>query len=162
MPAPLHLALNDLRFERPVMGLAAAQGTLDLGEDYVCELIEVRALLAWDIASPGARRRELRILVASVREYQAAHRRGIADPLFRCSIPAPAAVAAVLPAHSRPWITSPEVQRCLQCGSTHVIGLIEAKCLSILPGSTYRRGPNGAALVGRDSLSQFLTARFES
>lgn len=156
----LKLKLNDPRYRRPMMTVDAAKGILDCTEDEIVEWVEVqRALVAWNIASPGAARRELRLLTRSVSEFIRDNPQR--DDCYYCAICPDIAIAAVLPDHQKPWLTGLEVQRSLNCGSTHVIGLVESKLLKLMPGTNYQRGPGGSPSISRDSFVAFLKSRIE-
>ena len=168
-PAQLKLPLTNPRYRRPTMTVAAAKGMLDLGEDDIIELIEVQvALIAWDIATPGhrgaERRRELRILTQSVAEYQQLNPARCEE--YYCAITPDAAINLLLSTidarHSIPrdFITVNEVQRVFNCGSTHVINLIQSKALALVPKTDYQRGPGGSPSIARESFIEFLTTRY--
>jgi hypothetical protein len=181
MPAQLKLPIKAPAYVRPLMKITAAQGTLDCSEDEILELLEVQgALIAFDIASPGAKRRDLRILTQSVTEYLQAGK----SPCYHTMLPPAEAVDIVLASlkpelntlssvasaakedqlpggrpQVRPWLTGNEIQRLLQCGSTHLINLVEARLLKLLPGTDYQRGPGGTPKILRASFVQFLQER---
>jgi hypothetical protein len=149
--------LRDPRHRRPMMTMEAAKGALDRNEDQVLGLVGTW-LVAWNIASPDARRRELRILSRSV---------SLASK-FLDSIEQPQCwdgrevLRLVLPAHDKPWFTGLEIQRSLNCASTHVIeNLIEKKALRLMPGTSYCSGRGGSPAVQRESFIHFLEQRLE-
>ena len=168
--------LSGLRYHRPLMTVNAAAGMLDCAEDEVVTLILKGKLVAWNIAKPGASRRELRILARSVAWCasfngvgKSAERRiwrwsKILALLLR-GIPnrPPKSLKYSAVVRSKPaWITGAELRRILNCGSTHIISLVESKALKVLPGTDWRRGPGGSPLIRRDSFLTFLENRLEN
>lgn len=152
------LPLRDPRYRRPTMTVDAAKGVLDCTEDDIVAMIDERyALVAWNIATPGANRRELRILTASVSEYL----RDNPDhsECYHSMICPSDAISHVLPKHEKPFVTGIEIQRALNCSSTHVIRLIESKSLALVPGSNYQPGPGGSPCITRESFTAFLNTR---
>lgn len=160
------LKLRDPRYKRPVMSVSAAKGVLDVSEDEIIAMIEERlALIAFDIASPKAKLRELRILTASVAEHLRDN--PDCDPCYHTMIPPGAAVDIIL--RSLPdrtkmgpgsaWFTGTELQRALNCGSDHIIALVEAKALKLVPGTSYQPGPGGSPCITRESFEAFLNSR---
>lgn len=156
MLAQRQLKLGDPRYKRPTMSVDAAKGILDCTEDDILAMVEEQgALVAWNIAIPGAERRELRLLTQSVSEYL----RDNPDhsDCFHTTICPDYAIQLVLPGHNKPFVTGLEVQRCLNCGSTHVINLVSAKALTTL--GPWRRGPGGSPNISRESFAAFLKSR---
>lgn len=155
MTSQPQLDLRDPRYKRPTMTVDTAKGILDCSEDEIIELIEVQgALVAWNIASPNADRRELRILTQSVADYLAAGR----SPCYHSMLAPDAAVSDLVP--DRPFLRGTDIQRILNCGSTHVLNLVESKALALVPGTNYQRGPGGTPSITVDSFRHFLTSRF--
>ena len=155
----LRLPLHDPRYRRPMMPVAAAKGILDVSEDDVVELIEVnQALWAWNVAAPGVGRRELRLLTQGVARYQELSGRGttVNDRGFSWDQVQEFILGT---GAAKPWITGVEVQRAIACGSTHVISLVESGSLELIPGTKYRRGPDGSPSIARDSFINFLRTR---
>jgi hypothetical protein len=149
--------LRDPRHRRPMMSVDSAKGALDRNEDEVVELIGAW-LVAWNIASPDAQRRELRILTRSVSMAVKFLDTDTRPPRWDWQ----EILGLVLPAHDKPWFTGIEIQRMLNCGSTHVVeNLIEKKALRMMPGTTYSTGPGGSPVVQRESFVSFLSARME-
>jgi hypothetical protein len=146
----------------PSVCLRGARYLLGLNEDYILGLIADRALsFAWNVAlrplaaRPRARqaRREVRILVASIHHY-------IAHGSKPHDLAEPAAVKLLLPpGHEKPFLTTGELQRALNCVNDHILHLVEAGALQLQPNTTYRRGPNGSALVTLASFQTFLKHR---
>ena len=161
-PKQLHLPrLSDPRYKRPLAAVETAKGLLDLTEDEIGNLVDDGQLVAFDIRMPEAERRELRILTASIAEFQ----RDNPDrsECYVSQICPDVAIKTVLAAvkHDKPYLTGLEIKRLLNCGRQHVINLIEARALILLPGTTYRPGPNGSPVVGRVTLTAWLTQRLE-
>ena len=150
-------AVDLLRHKRPMMTVESAKGILDKSEDEVLGLIECGALVAWNISTPRRVRREFRILTKSVGMAQARPTGALDHPLF---IPEPEIFMLLMP-HVRVTVTGVEIQHILNCGSTHVIRLVEARCLAQAPGSDYHRGPHGSPRIQRASLEEFLRTRLE-
>jgi hypothetical protein len=161
MTSQLHLPIKDPRYKRPTMCVEAAKGSLDLSEDEIVAMVETGALVAWNIAHPQADRRYLAILSASVAEYQAALKAGTVGDCYHSTICPDEAINLLLPRHDKPFVLGTEVAEIFNCGSTHVMNLIEAKALLILPRSTYRRGPGGSPCISLASFVQFLQNRME-
>jgi hypothetical protein len=163
--AQRELGLKLERYQLPVMDVSTAKGFLAMTEDQVLAAIEEQlALIAWNIASPKTLRRELRILTQSVSLYLAKNPERC--PEYYCADFCPDTAAECLldfidgrHASPRPWIDGKEIQRAMNCGSTHVINLVESKCLKLMPGSDYQRGPGGSPNIIRASFLQFLKTR---
>lgn len=152
------LKLRDPRYKRPVMTMSAAKGVLDVSEDEIIAMIEERlALIAFDIATPKAKLRELRILTASVAEHLRDNPDN--DPCYHTTICPSEAVRLVLPKHDKPFFTGTELQRALNCGSDHIIALVESKALKLVPGTSYQPGPGGSPCITRASFEAFLNSR---
>ena len=154
------LNLNDPRYRRPTMQIGAVKGILDIGEDEVIALIEEGSLVAWNIALPGAERRELRVLTQTVALAQA---RMVSSGSARsgAQLITEKETFTLLFPHAKPFVTGTEAQRMLNCGSTHVIRLVNEGCLEQCKGSKYRRGPNGSPAITRESFEGFLRERVE-
>jgi len=60
---------------------------------------------------------------------------------------------------NKPYLTSSQLRLLLNCGPTHILHLVEAGALSLMPGTTYTRGPQGAALITIQSLKAFFQNR---
>lgn len=151
------LPLADPRI-RPTVGMDGAKHLLDLSEDEILALLEDgRILFAWNIGL-GEDRREVRILRHSLDDYLA--RLTCPPNQARPQLSEDAARKLLLPpGHDKPFLTNGQIQRALNCVSDHVLHLVDAKALTLQPGTKYMRGPNGSALVTVASFGQFLTAR---
>jgi hypothetical protein len=156
------LVLDDQLY-RPLITIESARSSLPgHDEDDIIALIDEGFIpWAWNIAlKPGRMARELRLLPECVEHYRRTYgSRGVAIDAHLTSIDR--VIAHLLKFHDKPFILSTDIRLILNCGSTHVTNLVDAKVLKQLPGTDYRRGPNGAACVTRESLEQFLTARLE-
>ena len=159
---PVQLPLRKFRapsYVSPLMEVGTARGALKLNEDEVLELVEVRlALIGFNIASPGTRRRELRILAESVYAYSKVDHD--LNPEYYCALTQETAIASILPRHNKPWFEGTELAALLICSSALIIDLIGSKCLEKLPGTTIHPGPGGTPLITRDSFVAFLKERF--
>jgi hypothetical protein len=165
------MSLNDARW-RPMLELGAVKGILDLGEAEVRSLLDEGKLTGWDIGL-GDTRRELRLWTPSVRATLATRCLGIGttpqpglpeDPqvvkartlqptkeeLWKSLLP---------PGHTRAFLTNPELQRMMNCTSSHVIALVQAGEVMLQPDTDYGRGVYGAALVTVASVRAFLERR---
>lgn len=146
------LAIADPRYKAPMMTMETARGILHLDEDEITERLDVGLLAGWDIATAGASRREIRLLSPSVAAHEAAPNRPW-DLLPRKSI------ELVLGTDARPWLDGRTLQRLLVCSGTHVMSLIGDRLLTVLPRTSWRRGPGGSPVVSRESLVNFLEQR---
>ena len=145
---PLQLPVS-----RPLVPIEAAMVMLDRTEDEVLELLDTGELTwAWDIRSPDADRREIRIWRESLMGYFDRGSRGLkpAEPPSE-----PQVLAAVIP--TRPELRSTEIRRIFTCSSTHVLKLVRAGCLDGL--NPPHVGPNGFVRVRRASVIRFLQQR---
>jgi len=132
-------------------------------EDDILALIEEGAIpWCWNIAlNPRNMARELRILPDCINHYQATA--GARD--FTKTFPNLATLEHVL-AHllhgdDKPFLRSTTIRFLLNCGGQHIINLIDAGILIEMPGTSYKRGPTGAAAIRRASFLRFLQTRAE-
>lgn len=155
-PSQRKLVLND----KPRVILAtietARQSIPGHDEDDIVALIEEGFLpCAWNIAlDPRVMARELRILPACIEHY-AATNGSHPFPDVRSSL------SNLLKLPDQPFIRANLVRLVLNCSSTHLINLIDAKLLKQVAGTQYRRGPNGDAILDTASLIKFLDSRQE-
>lgn len=165
MPSQLQLKIRDVRYSRPTMGVETARGVLDITEDAVIQLIERGAFWAWDISAPGARRRMLRILSASVSAMTHDRAVELLEDQLALVTPFPAtaeaAIALVMSGvpKDKPFVTAKDIKRALNFGRTHMNDLVDAGALPELAGTTRRPGPNGHAVIHRDAFVAFLKDR---
>jgi hypothetical protein len=143
---------------RSMMTLEAAKGALDRDEDGVIALIGMW-LIGWDIATPGSGRREWRILTRSVSlaaKFLTSKQR---PPEWIWNEILGLVLLRLLT--DVPGIAGVEIQRSLNCSSTHVMRLIDCEALKLLPGTIYGKGRGRSPLVTRESFTDFLRARLE-
>jgi len=98
-------------------------------------------------------RRELRILPSALDFYsrtKGARRRVTETELWD----------EVLRGHDgKPWIAGERLRLTLNCGSGHLLNLLQEGELVQMPGTNYRRGPDGSARIPLDSVKDFLQRR---
>lgn len=149
-PVQRQMDLRDPRY-RPMAGVNAAMRDLDLTAVEVTALLDGGDLIGWNIAT-GEARREIRVLTDSLAHYQ----RTLGSrpyPFEEGKV-----LRLILP-HDKPALSGVEIQRAFNCDSGHVINLIEAKLLKIVPGTDWQRGPGGSPSVTRTSVIEFLKRR---
>ncbi len=155
LAAPLQrkLPLRDPSL-RVLLDTAAARAKLpNFDEDDVLALVEDGQLLAWDISSrPGVTARCLRIFPDSVDFYSKTN--GSRPHPFAATWP-----ALLLSNDNKPFLHSPRIAILLNCGPQHITDLIDDHQLAQVPGTSYRRGPTGAACITKQSFLQFLKTR---
>jgi hypothetical protein len=140
---------------------------LALDDDYICEAIEVgRLRWAFDISTPDAERGELRLHRQSLLD---AVRDKAADPNWLRATPRekydylahlPEILKQCLPPGDKPFFALSSLARRWTCSPQHIQNLIDAGCLTALARA--QMGPNGSAMIMRESTITFLTARCES
>jgi hypothetical protein len=140
----------ELPAARPLVPLEACMFLLDEHEDRIIASIEDGTLsLAWDIASPGSQRREVRVwrdsLLAVMRRE-----RGPATAEVRPII------EAMLPGRD---LLHREVQRLLSCSGTHVSELLNLEALLPAGPRPTRSSPMHFTRVLRVSVVTFLERR---
>ena len=146
------------RYRAPVLTLNAACGVTGLPEHALLDAVDCGQVIAWNIATQDAGRRELRILAGSAEAF---HRAECAAG-YECEMDPAAAIAAVLRGSGdRPWITGTLFARLLRCSSNHVLNLVAEGSLKLLPGTKVERGWNGAPRLTRESVHEFLRTRME-
>ena len=133
---------------RPLVPIEAAMVLLDRDEDEILHAVESGALgWAWDIATPGAERREVRIWRDSLLALIAGER----EPAREWGH----VQAMVLPPGD---IKTPALCRLFSCGSTHVHALARA-ALHVVRGPDAPSGPRAYSVISRASVSEFLRSR---
>ncbi len=162
MPIPRQLPLPrlaDPRYKGALSAIETAKDLLGLNEDEIGILVDEGQLVAFDIRSPGAKRRELRILTASIVHYK----QNATDPSYVSPITPDQAIEIVMASlkHTKPFLNRKEISKVLIGGRQHGMNLVDSKALPEMPGTTHRRGPNGSAIVSRPAFIQFLEARLE-
>lgn len=122
---------------------------LDRGEDEILRAIESGAIgWAWDIASEGAVRREIRVWRDSLLALIQGKREG--------DLSEEKVLATVLPPRD---VRSPELQRLFSCSSTHVHSLIDAALIRPSAEPRATSGRNAYTVVDRASVAAFLRSR---
>lgn len=132
----------------------ARQQLRGLDEDDILALIEDGELSwAWNIGLGESRC--IRIYPACIEHYRTT---GGSRP--QAVVDLDLVITTLLAQHrGKPFIKSTTLALILNCGSTHIINLIAAKALSVVPNTTWGTGPNGAALIAPQSFKQFLITR---
>lgn len=149
---------------RPMFSFNAAMGLLDRDEKDVENLIEFGLLqFAFDISSPSADKKEIRILTESLRAY----RRG--DHLNKptglesrdSEIPSLDSVLNSLWKHKRPKLRGSEVYRALNCSSKHFLDLGREGCFGqdIELATKTASGQKISPFVSRAAVIDFLKSR---
>ena len=159
------LDLRDPR-RRPMIGMNGAMNLLDLDAWEIEPLLERRGekptaygrLIGFNIAVDETGRRELRFLTESLEHFLAS----LTNPKLCPYYPTwPQILKLVLP-HDKPVITGVELSAALNCDSQHVLNLLDARLLKLVPGSDpMRRGPNGSPALTRASFEDFLDRRLQ-
>lgn len=62
-------------------------------------------------------------------------------------------------AENKPCVSARSIRLLLNCSSTQIYNLLDAKLLKIQPGTNWQTGPNGSALITVDSFKQFLISK---
>jgi hypothetical protein len=137
------------------MPLSAVMTWLDLDEDDVIVLIDEGALLwAFDIKSPGAGKRNVRVLTESVEDLVQRRKRTYQDDESEWQRVA----ALVFP--DKPAIVTRELARALNAGRNFTIDLIHARQFQFAPGGAQiRTGPNGSPHITTASAKKWLLKR---
>lgn len=122
-----------------------------LDEDDVVALIEETGELthAWNIGLGGSSER--RILTRCVEHFARTGR-----PLILSQAQV---LKEIFAGYDKPFLTGTRVRLILNCGSTHIINIVEAGDLSTVPGTSWNTGPNGSPLITRESFIAFLNGR---
>jgi hypothetical protein len=127
-------------------------------DDILCLIQEGALPWSWNIAlDPRNSAREIRILPDCIDHYArtgGSRQFGVRNLNFLIA-------HRLLPETHKPFVLSTALKLMLNCGATHITNLVDAKILEELPGTKYRRGPNGAACITRDSAVRFLQSRLE-
>lgn len=141
----------DLGQGRPLHTVSAIMGIFDISADDVLYLIEDgRFAWAFDIASPGAHARELRIWRNCLLLAKGGDMTGAGLDLQQV-------VDDILPKPTLPNVRASSLCRSFNCGSTHVHDLIRAGCLTEVADPD--RGLTNTRLITRSSVVNFLAAR---
>lgn len=143
---PLNVAADS---RRKLVTLDVAMDRLDLDtHDEVLAAIDTGAIAwAWDISSPGAERREVRVFWRCTREGEIRSSQHLTeDAVYR----------EIIPAH---WgrVRQASIYRRWTCSQEHITALITAGCFTALTEA--RAGADGSPEVTRESVIQFLKTR---
>lgn len=161
----LTLPIKSARLDLPLRAIETAKDNLALHEDDLFQLIDRGALWAFNIGSESAERPEIRILAKSI---DALGRKQAADWIehpeatcIRYPVTIEQAINLILAGfkHDKPFLTAKEISRVCNCGRTHRVDLVREGALPQMPGTKFRRGPGGSALVARQGFAKFLEAR---
>jgi len=145
MPLQLQLDLR-VALRRPLLPSKAVEALLDLGPDGVIREIESGRLeWAWDIRSPDAAKRDLRVWAPCVRHFM--------DGVFAPIAGDP--YAAILPATRAVW-RGTDLQRLFTCSETHITHLLDAGELTAL---NPQRARTISAEIPRLAVLNFLLKR---
>lgn len=126
-------------------------------DDVLAAVLDHTMSPAFDLGMGG--RRDLRVSPSAVEFYRktgGSRRRRISDAemftevLRGCSPHGPL---------GQTWIAGERVRMILNCSSTHLINLIDDGELEQMPGTNYRRGPNGSAQIPLASFKGLLKRR---
>jgi len=157
-----HFDLRDARFRPVIMAADVCARLPDVDLDDVETMLANGMLIGFNIAVDATPRRgtqtdpnprrELRVLVRSVEHYQGT------GGMRALILPFSQIFQLMLP-HDKPVITSAELQRSMNCDSGHVINLIWAGLLKIVPGTDWSQGRGCTASVQMASYGAFLKAR---
>jgi hypothetical protein len=148
------LGLRDPRF-RPLSDVKTVLrdlGEFDIDAEQVRNLVELRVLIGFNIATDDLGRCELRVLTKSIDFFRATGGRKYHelewDKVFRLVVP-----------HKKPVVTGLEIRRALICDRGHVENLVIAGHLTALKKSA--PGPGGSWTISRESYEAFLKGRMQ-
>lgn len=150
--APMYAPIP-FQVRRPLLDVPTCATITDRPTEEILILIQSgRLRLAFDLARPGARRRELRVLGRCLAEYMQGTQPTVAET--------PASVRAeideIFPALADN-LKACTVLRLLNCSSDHVLDLAKSGLITVArPG---RRGAGGDLHLQRASLVEFLVSR---
>ena len=140
---------NPVKFITPLLGIETCRAVIGRDEDFVMSLIESGGLkFAFNLACPGAKRRLPRVLSLSVLDYVNGtdSQPPDVDGVLRYVLPGTNEIVRAS------WLGHR-----FSCGSTHVNGLIAARCLVEIPDAN--RLPRSTRQVTRASAVKFLKLR---
>lgn len=128
---------------------------VDYDEDELIALAfdELKLGPVWNIAKRKARARELRFLTSAIRRFKLNGGRR-PQKISEAEI-----LREILPQTGKPFFSGKEIQKSLNCSSTHLMNLISERSLRTQPGRKWHSGTGGSPLITRVSFEQFLTAR---
>ncbi len=143
---------------RPLLTVEAVRAALSYTEDeVVCDIEDGSLEWAWNIGVGESQRREIRVFAGCVEQRRACleNPRRAARQFGRSEID-----AALFPRRGgKPFVKSPDVRLAFACSPDLVTDLIDAGDLTLLDGTSYSAGRNGAALIAWSSVTRFLSAR---
>jgi hypothetical protein len=136
--------------QRPLVPAEAAIVLCDQDERVILEWCEEGVFAwSWDIATPQAARREVRIWRSSLLAHLANGKQPTS--VF------PEVIEDILPKRER--IRSTELERLFSCSHDHIAALIESGIFDQVEERTATRGPNSFRVVSRTSVVEFLRVR---
>lgn len=134
---------------RPLVPVEACMVLLDRDEDDILSAIDSGVIhWAWDIASPGAARREIRIWRDSLLALLQHTKEREADE--------GQVLSGFLPQRD---IRTTEIQRWFSCSSTHVHAMLDQSVFTEVRRPAALSGPMSYSVVSRGSVVAFLQAR---
>jgi hypothetical protein len=161
LQAPKQTQRKMLLDDRPTLALATVETARHAlpghDEDDILALVEEGQLLyAWNIAACGDEgRRELRIYPECIEHLKNHPKKGYPKTEHQVA----AAIRTACKGGDKPFVTGRALRLVLNCGINLITDLLNAKALSVLPGTSWTTGPNGSALITVESLEQFLKER---
>jgi hypothetical protein len=142
---------------KPLVGIETVASHLgaEYGTEDVSELADLGTLAwVWNFATKGAERRELRFLWAEVEHYKLTlgHRpkEWSWEQVLKLVLPQP---------HDNPVIAWSRLMQRWSASADMALYLVNEGSPVAVPGSSWRRGRGGAALVTRSSVVEFLKER---
>lgn len=111
-----------------------------------------RIAWAFDLAAPSARRRELRVMAASVVEA-AGKANGLLKPTANFSLEE---IAGIILPHRRPDVSGTELQRAFGISRQAISTMVRRRALKASARAKAANGHNGGLKFSRDSLLNFL------
>jgi hypothetical protein len=135
-----------------LMTIEAARATIPgHDEDDIIALVEEGAILfAWNIALGESR--EVRLYPDSVAHFASS---GGHRPFPRTDNQVICHLLAQLTG-GKPFTTGKRLALLLNCSSSHITNLIQAKRLALMPGTTYGPGKDGSPLITDFSVKKFF------
>lgn len=147
----------DIRARRPLCSINAAMAMLNLREDPITDLIQEGHLeYAFNIATIGSRKREVRILMASINAYQ----NGFRALTYSHRPPDAAALNTILEGlfrHGRPHLRLSEIYDVLNCSSQHALDLWRGGEFG--PSVKQQGGQRISPIADRSAVITFLKSR---
>jgi hypothetical protein len=150
MSAHPEVSFSVAGFKRPTCDRRGARGILGLEEWQLEPILDsgrIRGVV--NIASPGARRAELRFLIVAVKEHQ----RGIVTERTDEKL------AAAIFGNPRPFVRAHWVYSRLGCTPKHFYNLAAERVIPLAKDSLKRGGPGSGAIVNWKALVAFIAKR---